>query len=224
MILAAGIGSRMGTLTTTTPKPLLKVKGKTLLHHQLLMLKSKGIQHVVINVAYLAEHIIASLKAQPIGGLDIKFSVEKIGQWGPGGGILNALKLLGDQPFLVHSADVVSDFPLETLTLQPQELAAMVMVSNPESHPLGDFSLKNNRLICKPTQDHSFTYTGIGLFAPHFFSGLKLQHCSLGEIITQQLTQGMQIGGYHHQGFYHNLNCPNDLAALEQNDLWYAEQ
>lgn len=221
MILAAGLGSRMGALTRTTPKPLLKIKGTTLLHHQLISLKNQGIQHVVINVAYLAEHIIAALQAQPINGLKVDFSVEEIGQWGTGGGILNALKLLGEQPFLLHSADVVSDFPLATLTLKPQELAAMVMTDNPKSNPLGDFSIKNNKILPKKHHTSTVTFTGIGLFTSHFFAGLQPKHCNLGTIIAQQLTQGTEIGGYHHQGFYRNLNCPNDLTALEHSTPWY---
>ena len=58
MIFAAGFGKRLVPLTEKTPKPLLKLNGKTLLENCILFLEDCGIKEIVINVHHLADQII----------------------------------------------------------------------------------------------------------------------------------------------------------------------
>ncbi len=105
MILAAGRGERMRPLTVTTPKPLLRVGDITLIEHALMEVQKAGITDVVINVHHLRDQIMNYCGDGSAFGVRIQYSVEE-NLLETGGGILSALPLLGDHPFLVLSADV----------------------------------------------------------------------------------------------------------------------
>ncbi len=109
MILAAGRGERLRPLTDRVPKPLIDVGGQPLIGHHLRALAAAGLSEVVINVAYRAEQIRRVLGDGRRYGLRIVYSPEEPGALDTGGGIANALPLLGPAPFLVISSDVFSD-------------------------------------------------------------------------------------------------------------------
>ena len=99
MILAAGYGKRLGSLTQNTPKPLIKVKGKALIDFHIEKLIAIDCNKIVINVHYLAEQIIEHVSAKYIDLIDIVFSREK-NILGTGGGIKNAIEHFDHDDFL----------------------------------------------------------------------------------------------------------------------------
>jgi MurNAc alpha-1-phosphate uridylyltransferase len=105
MILAAGRGERMRPLTDTTPKPLLRIGGQTLIERHVHALARAGITELVINHAYLGEQIVAALADGDAYGVSIRYSPETDGSLETGGGIMNALPLLGVDPFLAAVTD-----------------------------------------------------------------------------------------------------------------------
>ena len=145
MILAAGRGERMRPLTDRTPKPLLKAGGKALIEYHLEALREGGFQEVVINMAHLSEQISAALGDGSAFGLNIRYSDEGEAALETGGGIFNALPLLGDAPFLVVNGDVWCDYALMPRPLADRDLAHLVLVDNPPQHPHGDFHLDDGR-------------------------------------------------------------------------------
>ena len=114
MLLAAGLGKRLRPITDTTPKPLLEVRGKSLIEHHLERLQIAGIQDVVINLHHLGDQIKTRLGDGRQFGVNIRYSFETE-LLETGGGIKKALPLLGDSPFLVISADTYLDFDLGRL-------------------------------------------------------------------------------------------------------------
>ena len=109
MILAAGRGERMRPLTDHTPKPLLPVAGRPLIEYHIEALVRAGIRELVINTSHLGEQIEAHLGDGARLGASIRFSREPPGALETGGGILQALPLLGEGPFLVVNGDVWTD-------------------------------------------------------------------------------------------------------------------
>ena len=79
VLLAAGFGKRLGSLTKKTPKPLIEVQGKPLIDYHLEKLIKAGFNSVSINVHYMAEKIIDHVNEKFLGKIDINFS------FGPGG-------------------------------------------------------------------------------------------------------------------------------------------
>ncbi|HYQ70459.1 MAG TPA: nucleotidyltransferase family protein, partial [Gammaproteobacteria bacterium] len=162
MLLAAGRGERMRPLTDTTPKPLLRIGGQTLIERHVHALVRAGITDLVINHAHLGEQLLAALGDGHAYGVEITWSAEADGALETGGGIFRALPWLGEAPFLVVNTDIWTDFPFSSLPAEIDGLAHLVMVDNPPQHAGGDFSLSGGRLSqCGPAM---LTYSGIGLY------------------------------------------------------------
>ena len=140
MILAAGRGERMGALTATTAKTLLNLNGESLIERQLRRMAAAGILDVVINLSYCGEQIRSTVGDGSRFDVRIRYSEEATGPLETAGGIIQALPMLGDAPFLVSNADVVSDFDFSDLG-PLEDLGSLVLVPNPAHHPAGDYGI-----------------------------------------------------------------------------------
>ncbi|MBT4488525.1 MAG: NTP transferase domain-containing protein, partial [Rhodospirillaceae bacterium] len=107
MILAAGLGRRMGALTTELPKPLLRVGGRAIIDWGLNRLAEAGVKRAVINLHHEADLLRQHLAAKAPAGLSIEYSDETEALLETGGGGAKALPLLGAAPFLVINGDVL---------------------------------------------------------------------------------------------------------------------
>ena len=119
MLLAAGRGERMRPLTDDTPKPLLRIGGQTLIEHHIHALAQANITELVINHAHLGEQIVHALGDGDAYGVNIQYSPETGAALETGGGIFNALPLLGDAPFIVVNADIWTDYSFTVLPHDP---------------------------------------------------------------------------------------------------------
>ena len=115
MILAAGRGERMRPLSDRVPKTLLDVGGHRLIEYHLTALLKAGIRDVVINLSWLGERIREALGDGGRHGLAIDYSDEGPVPFGTGGGIHQALPLLGADPFLLVNGDIWIDLALDDL-------------------------------------------------------------------------------------------------------------
>ncbi|WP_101758207.1 N-acetylmuramate alpha-1-phosphate uridylyltransferase MurU [Oceanicoccus sp. KOV_DT_Chl] len=220
MILAAGLGKRMRPLTNNLPKPLLPCAGKPLIVYHIEALVAVGVTDIVINHAYLGEKIEAALGDGAAFGASIQYSPE--GEpLNTGAGIAKALPLLGEAPFILTNGDVWTDFNFKHLVDKPIELAHLVMVSNPEHNPQGDFSLtKKGRLIAD--RNHSagigLTYSGISVLHPKLFSFCPSGPFPLRQPLIQAMNEGA-VYGEHFQGQWTDVGTPQRLEELEQQIL-----
>ena len=200
IILAAGRGERFGEITKTMPKPLIKLGDITLIEHNILLLKQHGFNDLVVNVSHLSDMIINFLGNGKKYNVNIKYSIEKPEPYETGGGIQNALHLLGGSPFLVINADIYTNCNLSNISIEQDDLASIVMVKNPEHHINGDFSLINGRITLD--NKNTMTYSGIGIYNPLIFSGVKLKTYKLSEILLKNIHR-------------------NKISGLEHTDIWF---
>ncbi len=215
MILAAGRGERMMPLTTNKPKPLIKVKGITLIEHSINALKKANITDIVINIAYLGEQIQSHLGDGSNFGVNIQYSHEPEGALETAGGIIKALPLLGNKPFVVINSDVLCDYDLSQLKLPIGSLAHLVLISNPEHNPKGDFSLINNHQIVT-VDSNSYTFSGIGIYHPVFFKNhIAIQgKLPLYPLLKEALSSS-QLSGEYYQGYWQDVGTPERLASAD---------
>lgn len=212
MILAAGRGKRMGTLTASCPKPLLKIAGVRLIEHHILALKEQGFRDFVINVAYLGEQIKTFVGDGERWGVGVEYSDEGGQALETGGGILNALPLLGDEPFLVVNADVWVDFPYAALRDKTGGNIHLVLVNNPPHNAKGDFNLLNGRVV--QSGGDCYTYSGIGVYKPHVFTGQCAGVFPLAPLIRDAISQ-QQVSGQLHVGTWVDIGTPERLNSLK---------
>jgi len=213
MILAAGRGERMRPLTDHTPKPLLPVGGKPLLQWHVEALVAAGVREIVINHAWLGGQIEAALGDGRALGAAIRYSPEGDNALETGGGIFQALPLLGDAPFVVVNADIVTDYPFARLPAAPAGLAHLVLVPNPDHHPQGDFYLEHGRVEAEGAP--RFTYSGIGVYRPELFRGQQSGRFPLAPLLRRAMGMG-QVSGEFYSGAWLDVGTPERLRQAEQ--------
>ncbi|MEZ4753559.1 MAG: nucleotidyltransferase family protein [Bdellovibrionota bacterium] len=190
MILAAGLGTRLGDLGKHTPKCLLEVGGKTLLEHILIRAKAAGIHEIVINLHHQADKIKDFLNQNKNFDFKIEFSTEDP-VLETGGGINKAKALLADaEMILIHNGDIYSDLDLSLLikTHSSEKSLATLCVSDRDSsrglvfnaaNQLCGWSNKStaeNKLVIDPGQDVRYKgFSGIYALSTKIFDFMPLQ-------------------------------------------------
>jgi len=214
MILAAGRGERLRPLTDTTPKPLIEVGGKPLIVHHLDNLARAGFTDVVINLGWLGEQIPEALGNGNRFGLRIRYSPEPPGALETAGGIVHALEMLGDTPFLVVSGDVLCDYPFGALRgMKMEALAHLVMVDNPPHHPSGDFGIVNGRIVMEAAG--KLTFSGIAVFDPALFTPLKPGVRPLRPVLENAIA-AETVGGEHYRGRWFDTGSAERLSEARE--------
>jgi len=218
MILAAGMGNRMRPLTLETPKPLLAVGNKPLIVWHIEKLRAIGITEIVINTAWLADKLVAALGDGSQWGVQIHWSHEGEGLE-TAGGIIRALPLLGDDPFILVNGDVwtTMDFgSLLTVDLA-DHLAHLVLVDNPEQHPQGDFCLHQGRafLFEQGQIGEHLTYSGIAVYSPKLFKDLAQGKRAMLPLLQQAMRKA-QVTAEKMQGKWVDVGTPERLSLLDQ--------
>jgi MurNAc alpha-1-phosphate uridylyltransferase len=220
MILAAGRGERMRPLTDETPKPLLKVGGKSLLVWQLEALARAGHTHIAINAAWLSEQLVREIGDGSRYGVTVHWSLENPALE-TAGGIAHARHLFAPQPILIVSADILTRFDYARLNPHIARMAQggdtqvhLVMVPNPPYHPDGDFWLANDRLVAEPADGSAerLTYGNIGIYRPELFAHLDPDRpAKLSPLFSQWIADGI-VSAERFNGEWANIGTPADLT------------
>jgi len=219
MILAAGMGLRMGSLTKDLPKPLLILRGKPLIEWHLKKLSNAGFKEVVINISYLPKKIKDFVGNGSKWNLHVTYSEENP-VLETGGGIKKALPLLGPDTFLVINADIYSNFDykkIQTIFLKKGVDAYLILVKNPEHNLKGDFGLSGSYdllLNIIPL----YTFSGIAIYHPRFFSKLEVgKKMQLLPLLKNAISQKL-IKGELFEGVWSDVGTPLRLNNLNKED------
>lgn len=224
LILAAGLGERMRPLTNTTPKPLLIAGGKPLILWHLEKLAAIGVRDVVVNTSWLADQFPQQLGDGSRWDLRLHYSYEGTTPLETGGGMCNALTLLGDGPFLALNGDIWTDYDFGRLPREPRGDAHLVLVDNPPQHPHGDFALHDG--LVASDGEPRLTFAGIGLYRPALFDGWRdiignapgvdelPPRFKLAPLLRAAMARGAATGE-HHRGRWTDVGTPARLAQLD---------
>jgi MurNAc alpha-1-phosphate uridylyltransferase len=226
MIFAAGRGERMRPLTDTTPKPLLKVRGRPLIEWHVVNLVRAGFKDIVINHAHLGHMIEEYLGDGSKFGASIQYSAEPEALE-TAGGIAKARHLIGEEPFLAVSGDIFcpqldfaevkdvlhdKDMWGKAYDKEKRDIAWIWLVKNPWHNLKGDFGL--NMYTVSNTGDPMWTFGNIGVYRMEMFDGIEPgQHAGLGKLLRDYADKG-QVGGEVYEGDWTNVGTVQQLDEL----------
>jgi N-acetyl-alpha-D-muramate 1-phosphate uridylyltransferase len=213
LIFAAGKGERMRPLTTHTPKPLLEVGGKPLIVWHIEKLAALGIRDIVINTAWLAARFPQVLGDGACWGVRLHYSYEGEEPLETGGGMLQALPLLGAAPFIAVNGDIWTDFDFALLPSEPQGRVHGVMIPLPTFRTPGPFE----QLVSPLTPDHQgalFTFSGLAVYRPEFIANRAPGRFSVLPDLIECARNG-QLSAARLYGQWHDVGTPERLAALD---------
>ena len=213
MILAAGFGKRILPLTEDRPKPLLQIGKETLLSNTLNFLQGFGVDKVVINVHYLAEHIVDYIDKSKFN-LSIEIINEKEKILDTGGGILNAIKYFSDESFLVINPDTIWTpnylrelKSMEKIFLNNKKNKCFLLVVNKnksfDKSFKGDFNLKDNLLNRDDKNNLYHLYTGLQIINPKIFVDVDMKVFSINKIWDKLIANKELYGKESNEEFFH---------------------
>lgn len=225
MILGAGLGTRMRPLTDMVPKPLVRLGGRALIDHALDRLEEAGITRVVVNVHYLADQLEAHLKGRK--SPQILISDERGKLLDTGGGVVNALPLIGDRPFLIHNADTAWIEGIGGSLSRLMEawdgermdglmLLALAATSiGYDGH--GDFNMDPSGVLTRRSerQEAPLVFAGVSIAHPRMFKGAPKGVFSLNKIWDRAIA-ARRLYGSRLDGVWMHVGTPDALAEAEQ--------
>ncbi len=226
MILAAGLGKRMKPLTNKKPKPLLEIKGSTLLERAINLLINHGVEEITINIHHLANQIekfISDFKSE----IKIKISNEKDLLLDTGGGVKKGTKEFNDNPFFVINPDTLwsNKYSKEIKSLEKvyftSKRPCLLLVNKElslDNSFNGDFNLKNN-LISKGEQNQ-YIFTGLQIMKNDHLAFLNKNIFSMNEVWAKLISENNLGGLESNQKFYHlnTLEMFEKISSLSSID------
>ena len=210
-ILAAGLGTRLHPLTLKCPKPLLKIKGKTLLSNTLKFLEEYGINQAVINAHHLSEQIVDYVNNNKFNlAIDIVKEKEKI--LDTGGGILNVINHF-DESFVCINPDTIWNSTYlkelkqmeDKLFLSKKKCSMLVVNKNKsfDKNLKGDFNLENNQIDRENKENLKYIYTGLQIINPEIFLNIKEKVFSINKIWDKLIENNELFGMESNIDFLH---------------------
>lgn len=212
MLLAAGLGERLRPITDKIPKALVEIAGKPLIEYHLNRLKKAGFNEVVINISHLGAKIKQHLGNGSRFDLQITYSKEE-NPLETAGGIINALPLLGEKPFLVINADIWCEHTLSFANLSQDKLAHLVLVENPEHNSDGDFAYEFGKIY--NTGKNRLTFSGMGIYNPKLFSDFTAEKLSLAPILRDAIDEQL-VSAELFTGKWFDIGTQERLAETER--------
>jgi N-acetyl-alpha-D-muramate 1-phosphate uridylyltransferase len=224
MVLAAGLGTRMRPLTDKLPKPLVPVAGKALLDHVLDRLADAGVTTAVVNVHHMADLIENHLKGRTRPRIEI--SDERGELLDTGGGVVKALKALGDKPFFHMNSDTIW---IEGVTpnlsrlaerFDPARMDILLLLASTTASlgydGRGDFAMApDGRLKRRAERDVvPFIYAGAAILNPAQFAGARIEKFSLNRMFDRAIESG-RMYGLRLEGTWMHVGTPQAIKQAE---------
>ncbi|HEY5037066.1 MAG TPA: NDP-sugar synthase [Chthoniobacterales bacterium] len=211
-VLGAGLGTRLRPLTDELPKPLVPIFQKPLITFALDHLAEAGVRSFIINT----HHLPAAFEEVFAGGRYRENIVRLVHEpvlLETGGGIKNAESLLGQEPFLVYSGDVLTDLPLAPLIEEHFRRGNDVTMALRETGLASEMTFRDGRIVdigSRYGHPGELDYANVSVWSARAFSRFSLgEKISFIPTLAQWIGDGGKIGGVVlDQGEWFNLGSP----------------
>lgn len=224
MVLAAGLGTRMQPLTNDRPKALVTVAGRALIDHVLDRLAGAGVKRAVVNVHAFADMLEAHLKTRR--DIEIVTSDERAKLMETGGGVMQALPLLGTDPIVIANIDSVWAEPTGSAIARlaagydRTRMGARLMLAPMEQclgfDGAGDFHMRKDGSITHRGEDPAtdWAYTGVQIVDPAIMAGEPVEPFSFTRVWRRLESKG-RLYGAPLGGFWMHVGDPGAREAAE---------
>lgn len=214
MLFAAGFGTRMGALTADRPKPLIEVAGRALIDHALDLTTGVDLSPVVVNLHYLPEMIEAHLNGHSIETLRETPDILETG-----GGLRNALPLLGAETVMTLNTDAVWSGPNPLTQLiaawDPARMDALLLcvpVERTRGHTRpGDFRIEADGQIVRGA---GTIYAGVQILNTALLHDVAERAFSLN-VVWNQMAERNRLFGLEYPGWWCDVGNPDGITAAE---------
>ena len=224
MVLAAGLGTRMRPYNGHVPKPLVQMRGKSLIDYSLDRLADAGVERAVVNVHYLADALESHLAGRKRPQIII--SDERENLLGTGGGIAKALPQLGAAPFFLVNSDTVwldgvkSNIVRLAEAFDPAEMDVLLLLA-PIAGSIGysgrgDYAMLPDGRLRRHAENEvvPFVYAGAAILAPSLFADVPPGAFSLNLLFDRAAANG-RLFGLRLEGLWMHVGTPDAVAAAE---------
>ncbi len=220
IIMAGGLGSRLGTLTQNTPKPLLPVGGKPVIARIAEQLKSHGIEEIYISINYKGSQIKKWFEENPINGAQISYLEEK--EFLGTAGALSLLPNKPSNPFIVINGDIISPVNFGSLLEFHQQSHKSMTLCTREFNfqvPYGVLKLNGSQLVSieeKPSQN-IFINAGIYVINPELLKYIpEKNRFDMPELINIAIKEGNEIACYPVSDYWLDIGTPQDYIKADK--------
>jgi len=229
MILAAGLGTRMAPLSLETPKPLIKLAGKTLIDHAIDRLVAGGVNFIVVNVHYKADQIIEHINQRRASLREVEFVIsdETEELLDTGAGVANALPLFENEAFFTYNSDSlwVEGMGTSLARMQarwnPETMDALMLLA-PCATAIGydgrgDFEMDAwGGLKRRPEMNIApFVWTGVQIVQSRLFEDAPQGRFSINRQWDRSLAEG-RLWGVRLDGVWIHVGTPQGLEEAEE--------
>ena len=226
MIMAAGKGTRMMPLTADRPKPLVEVGGVALLDHVLDHLRDAGVGKIVVNAHYRADQVESHLAAHATD-FDVSISDERDLLRDTGGGLVQALPMISDDPFICVNADnwwtndgqnAISRLMAHWDAARMDVLMLLVPLATAyNSQGIGDFNMDADGRLSRRVGDAPapYVWTGIQLLSKKLIVDPPSDVFSTNVFWDRAIAEGRCMGLVH-EGMWFDVGYPAAITATEE--------
>jgi len=232
MILAAGLGTRLKPYTDDKPKALVQIGNRTLLEHTINKLAHYGFDEIVVNVHHYSDMVISFIQNNSFG-VKISISDETDRLLDTGGGIFHASDFLdGDEPFLVHNVDILSDVNLKllyqsqvssnaiaTLAVGQRESSRVFLYDSNMNLSGWKNKFTNKQIIPDSNREQltEYAFAGIHVISPEIFKIIKAKGAfsiidTYLSLCSKYPIKGFDVSSY----FVVDVGKPNNIPIAEE--------
>ena len=219
MILVGGLGTRLGALTASRPKPLLPVAGHPFVHYLLWHARRFGFRRALLLAGYRAEVLAEEMQALSLPGLELEMVAEPE-PLGTGGAISAAMEAL-DEQFLLMNGDSLFDFNwlalAELMSADPRCAVAMSLRAVPDASRFGVADLRDGRVEAfheRGGPDGGLINAGVCLVRREGLAGFPGSGSFERDMLPALAADG-RVRGLASEGFFIDIGVPDSYAAAQ---------
>jgi NDP-sugar pyrophosphorylase family protein len=220
VILAGGLGTRLGKYTANIPKSLVQVDGIPFIYHQLHLAKAKGVTNVIICAGHLGDQIEAAVGNGAIFDLRINWSYDGDELLGTGGALRKALPLLGKY-FMVMYGDSYLDTDYEVVEryyFDSHKIALLTVYRNENKYDSSNIVFKNGCVILYNKQRVSGEMVwidyGLGFLSVDALASWPQTNFDLGDLYSKLANDGA-LAGYEIKERFYEIGSVNGLLDFD---------